>query len=266
MLSLVLAGAARPGAAQEVRLTLSSGRLVDERGDARGGLAAGGEVRWGSARADGGFGLQAALLGGEGVMASGTGRVRGIVVGRGPAALLTSAEGSLAMAGPGYRAAVGEGRTALRLGGGAWSVETGPFVAVGGERRARSAAGGLLGIPSATMVGTHRVERGWRADVARVAGPATLEGGWRTAGSDSLRWTEWVGGGTVRLGPASVGASGGVRVGDLRESWIGARLGLSLGRRAAMVLDAGRAPSRPLTGAVGGRYASAGLVLRVGDD
>ena len=248
--------------AQEVRLTLSGGRLVDERGEGRGGASAGVSLRRGGSEGEVGTSLQAAVLG-EQAYGSGGAWGRVAVARAGPVALIAEGQGG-AGAARGYGVGAAEASPRLQLRGAALALEAGPHLAIGAERRASTGPGGLLAIPRAGSARVVRRERGVTAALSATRGSSTLAGGWRAARTGTVRWMEWSGGATVQLGRASLGARAGTRSGGVEERWAAAHLGVTVAQNAAMVVDAGRTPSAPVAGRPGGQYASAGLVLRVG--
>lgn len=269
LVAILTVGVAR-AAAQRAELGLTAGRITDEQGIQHTGFTLSPALTWadhGSAvRVSGHGSVFEGGLFGSAAMGIGT-RAASL----GPLHLILGGEGAIAGSEAGYRAVRGAVNPRLRIADGDWGIEAGPRWAGGGERRLTGSPlgatpGGLdwLGGDASGSTTRWQSEAGIGAGAWYAPGPLTLQAGWRSTEGGGVAWHEWTGAVAVESGGASVGVAAGERTGGLRERWIAGTAGLELGQGASLVAEAGAFPSDPLMGRAGGRFATAGIRLRVG--
>lgn len=269
LLALGMAGSAAGVDAQEVGVGLHGGRVTDEGGAVHGGLTLAPYAAWGGPRAVGRLSGQVTALGEGGWLAGAALGTDAMPVRWGPLRLAVAAEVALGGSDAGYRAASAGVSPRLQLAGAGWGVEAGPRAVLAGARAGSSSApgdGGVLpfGQREASEPTEWRDAQGAGAGAWAAGHGVSVRAGWLSLRHGTAEWEDWTGAVALELGAATLGATVGRRVGAGAGEWASGSASLSLGRHAALLLEAGGYPSDPLMGRAPGHYASAGLRVGTG--
>lgn len=262
-----LLAVAAPALGQQARLTVSAGRIVDPAGMASAGVSAAPSLSWWDGASDLTVGGHAAVFPETGAGSAGVwGSSRARLAGGGPVGLHLAVQGAASAVSGGYRSAGAAVSPRLRVGAVDWSVEAGPVMTWGGAgsplRGDPPAWRGLLGGDARETGGVRwRAARGITAEAGLARGSLAGGAGWRTMESDATRWTEWTGSLSLAGAMGEVSLGVGLRSGGVEERWMTTSVAVPVHGRAAVVAEAGRAPSDPLTGRAPSRYASIGITL-----
>lgn len=259
---------APPVEGQQVRVGLHAGQLGDEMGNVGGGVTVQPEVRWWGSDWMAGIGAFGSVLdeGGAlgGVFASGDGIVwkagRLLQIGM-------AADGSTLTGAGGRTMTLARGSARLRAARGGTGAEIGPLLRFGGDMPAAGSAGGVFGLgdPSEARRFTSRYSTGARAGVFAGSGPVSIRLDWTTQQmAPGTSWSDWTGDATLDLSGISVGVGMGERTGAESQRWAAIAVAVPISAAAQISGRFGSYPFDPLIDRAAGRFAMAGLSLKLG--